>query len=114
RKDKHVWVKWMAMRVNNEVKAKKTPTGLIPLYDDIALLFHEVRNKEYSKDDYEKQFTIRVPENLQKIERVRNFWKKISDAPQEIFNILNQQEERLLQAQKEYGDYISPDVFEII
>ncbi|MCM8762446.1 MAG: phosphoenolpyruvate carboxykinase domain-containing protein, partial [Candidatus Omnitrophica bacterium] len=114
RKDKHVWVKWMALRVNNKAKARKTPTGLIPLYEDIAPLFKEIREKNYTKDDYEKQFTIRVPENLLKIERVWNFWKKLPDVPDKLFNILQEQKEHLLNAQKDYGDYIPPDVFEVV
>ncbi|MCM8821018.1 MAG: phosphoenolpyruvate carboxykinase domain-containing protein, partial [Candidatus Omnitrophica bacterium] len=114
RKDKHVWVKWMALRVNNEAKARKTPTGLIPLYEDIEPLFREIRGKVYTKGDYEKQFTIRVPENLMKIERVWDFWKELPDVPNELFNILQEQKERLLNAQKEYGNYIPPEVFEIV
>jgi GTP-dependent phosphoenolpyruvate carboxykinase len=31
--DKHVWVKWMELRVHNEADAIKTPTGYIPKYD---------------------------------------------------------------------------------
>ncbi|MCM8760363.1 MAG: phosphoenolpyruvate carboxykinase (GTP) [Candidatus Omnitrophica bacterium] len=114
RKDKHIWVKWIALRVNNKAKARKTPTGLIPLYEDIEPLFKEIRGKIYTKGDYEKQFTIRVPENLLKIERVSNFWKEIPDVPDQLFKILEGQKERLLKAQKEYGDYIHPDVFEVV
>lgn len=114
RKDKHIWVKWMALRVHNAVKARKTPTGLIPLYEDLAQLFQEVRGKVYTPNDYQNQFTIRVPENLGKIERVWKFWEGIPDTPEELFNILEEQKKRLLEAQKDHGDYIPPDVFEIV
>ena len=46
--DKHVWLKWMEQRVNNELKAVKAPTGLIPIYDDLTVLFdkaYEVKQK---------------------------------------------------------------------
>lgn len=112
RGDKHIWAKWMELRVHNEVKVRKTPTGLIPLYKDLKKIFKEVRKKEYLKEDYTKQFTIRVPENLLKIERVRNFWRNIvPNAPQEIFDILNRQEELLIQAKEKDGDYICPELF---
>ena len=60
----------MELRVHNEVDAIKTPTGYIPKYEDLQKLFKQVLNKNYAKEDYIKQFTIRVPENLAKIERV--------------------------------------------
>ncbi len=80
--DKHVWIKWMELRVHNEADAIKTPTGYIPKYADLKKLFKSVLNKEYSKEDYIKQFTIRVPENLAKIERVSRFYQEnVSDTP---------------------------------
>ena len=113
-RDKHVWVKWMELRVHNDVGARVTPTGLIPKYEDLHLLFKQVLNKEYSKEEYTKQFTIRAPENLAKIERVERFYKeKVADTPEELFTILNQQRERLLKAKEKFGmDYIPPESFE--
>jgi len=112
RKDKHVWIKWMELRINNDVKAIPSPTGLIPFYEDLKILFNDVLKKEYPKENYIEQFTIRVPENLLKIERVLKFCKeKIEDAPDEVFEILNQQKERLIKAREKFGDYISPEKF---
>ncbi|MEM3823375.1 MAG: phosphoenolpyruvate carboxykinase (GTP) [Candidatus Bathyarchaeia archaeon] len=112
-RDKHVWVKWMELRVHNDVGAIKSPTGLIPKYEDLRLLFKQVLGKEYTKDDYIKQFTIRVPENLAKIERVKKFYRgKVADTPAELFQILDQQRERLLKAKEHFGDYVSPENFE--
>ncbi len=111
--DKHVWIKWMELRVHKEVEAIKTPTGYIPKYDDLRKLFKQVLNKNYAKEDYIKQFTIRVPENLAKIERVQRFYQEnVSDTPLEMFGILYMQRERLLKASQNYGDYISPECFE--
>ncbi len=115
RRDKNVWIKWMELRANNDVKAIKSPTGLLPLYKDLVPLFEQLLNKEYKKEDYIKQFTIRIPENLAKIERVKEFWKtKVSDTPQELFYILDEQRQRLLKAKECFGDYISPECFELI
>jgi len=112
-KDKHVWVKWMELRVHGEVDAIKTPTGYVPKYDDLRSLFKQVRDKDYSKEDYIKQFSIRVNENMDKIKRVREFYKKkVTYTPEPVFWILNQQYERLLNAKEKYGDYISPEKFE--
>ncbi len=111
--DKHVWIKWMERRVHNEVEAIETPTGLIPKYEDLKKLFKEVLDKAYTKEDYIKQFTIRVPENLAKIDRVSRFYQEnVTDTPLEMFGQLYMQRERLLAAQAKYGDYISPEKFE--
>ncbi|MEM3703481.1 MAG: phosphoenolpyruvate carboxykinase (GTP) [Candidatus Bathyarchaeia archaeon] len=112
-RDKHVWVKWMELRVHNDVGALRAPTGLIPKYEDLHLLFRKVLGKEYGFEDYVKQFTIRVPENLAKIGRVKAFYKeKVADTPAELFQILDQQRERLLKAKERFGDYISPEEFD--
>jgi phosphoenolpyruvate carboxykinase (GTP) len=63
-RDKHVWIKWMELRIHSDVGALKSPTGLIPKYDDLKELFAQVLSKQYSQEDYVKQFTIRIPENL--------------------------------------------------
>ncbi|MEM3050698.1 MAG: phosphoenolpyruvate carboxykinase (GTP) [Candidatus Bathyarchaeia archaeon] len=111
--DKHVWVKWMELRVHGEAGAIRAPTGLIPKYDDLRRLFKKVLDKDYAKEDYIKQFTIRVPENIAKIERVQRFYQEnVSDTPEELFQILDQQRQRLVEAKKRFGDYIPPENFE--
>lgn len=111
--DKHIWVKWMELRVHGEVDAIESPTGYLPKFEDLRRLFRQVLNKTYLKEDYIKQFTIRVAENLGKIERVQRFYQEnVSDTPLELFGILYLQRERLLKAREKYGDYISPELFE--
>jgi len=66
----------MELRVHKDVEALRAPTGLIPKYEDLRTLFKQVLSKEYKKEDYTKQFTIRVPENLAKIERVEKFYRE--------------------------------------
>jgi phosphoenolpyruvate carboxykinase (GTP) len=111
--DKHVWIKWMELRVHSEVGAIRSPTGFLPKYEDLKKLFNRVLSKDYAKEDYVKQFTIRVPENLAKIERVQRFYQEnVSDTPAELFEILDQQRQRLVEARERFGDYISPENFE--
>jgi phosphoenolpyruvate carboxykinase (GTP) len=111
--DKHVWIKWMELRVHGEAGAIRSPTGFLPKYEDLKKLFKRVLGKEYSKEDYVRQFAIRVPENLAKIERVQRFYQEnVSDTPAELFDILDQQRQRLVEARERFGDYISPESFE--
>jgi phosphoenolpyruvate carboxykinase (GTP) len=110
--DKAIWLKWMERRVNGEVDALHTPTGRVPRYDDLQKLFKIVLQKQYDKQDYIKQFTTRVPENLAKIQRMETLFRtRILDAPAVVFTVLRDQQERLLDAQHTYGDYISPEQF---
>jgi len=110
--DKKVWYRWAELRVHNDVEAIETPTGRIPKYGDLKRLFKEVLNKEYSKDDYDKQFMTRIPENLAKIERIKKIYETdIIDPPKVLFDTLEAQKQRLLEAQKKFGDYVTPDKF---
>ncbi len=107
--DKAVWIKWMELRVHEDVPAIDTPVGRIPRYEDLARLFTEVRDKDYSRDAYVKQFTIRIPEQLAKIERIENVYREdVPDAPDELFATLDAQRKRLEELRGVKGDYVSP------
>ncbi|MBI5229352.1 phosphoenolpyruvate carboxykinase (GTP) [Candidatus Micrarchaeota archaeon] len=107
--DKRVWYKWMESRIHREVDAIKTPTGFIPKYGDLQRLFNEVLGRDYSKEEYEEQFKIRVLENLAKIDRIEVIYRtQILDAPKRVFEVLDEQRKRLEQAREKHGDYISP------
>lgn len=110
--DKVVWLKWMELRSHKEVGAIKTPTGFMPKYQDLKRLFKEVLDRDYPEEKYIEQFTIRIPENLAKIERIKEVYKtKVRDTPQIVFEVLEEQKRRLNGARKKYGDYVAPDKF---
>jgi phosphoenolpyruvate carboxykinase (GTP) len=107
--DKRVWVKWMERRVHGEAGAVEGPTGLIPDYQDLKRLFREVLGKDYSRQDYVRQFTIRVPENLAKLDRVERFYHDhVADAPTVLHEVLAAQRARLRAVQAQFGDRVSP------
>ena len=109
REDKRVWLKWMELRTHGDVDAIRTPTGYIPKCEDLKRLFSDVLGKDYPEEDYIKQFMFRIPENLAKTDRViRIYENEVIDTPDLVFEVLKAQKERLLEAQKKYGDYISP------
>ncbi|MFH1304782.1 MAG: phosphoenolpyruvate carboxykinase (GTP) [Candidatus Omnitrophota bacterium] len=111
--DKHVWLKWMELRVNDEKDAIKTPIGYIPAYSDLAELFKKVLNKDYSSEEYEDQFKLRIPENIAKIGRIRKIYHaKVFDTPHILMKALDDQEKRLIECRREHGDYVLPSVFE--
>lgn len=111
--DKAVWLRWMDLRVHDEVDAIATPVGLIPKYEILQNLFKEVRAVDYSRSDYESQFSIRVPQLLDKLQRVESIYRDdVEDAPAELFAAFDSQRQRLLAAGKRFGkDRIAPSDF---
>jgi phosphoenolpyruvate carboxykinase (GTP) len=109
--DKLVWLKWMRLRVDKKVSALLTPTGLIPKYTDLKTLFKEFLKREYAKDDYVEQFKLRIPENLARLERIRNIYEGLERIPSCLFAELKAQERRLRACQVKFGDYVNPHNF---
>ena len=68
--DKRVWLKWMELRVHGSARAIETPTGLIPRYETLRELFREALKKEYTRTEYMQQFSTRVAQHLEKLERI--------------------------------------------
>jgi phosphoenolpyruvate carboxykinase (GTP) len=109
---KRVWLQWMDLRIHGEAEALETPTGYIPLYADLKRLFKKHLKEDYSLEDYTRQFTIRVPELIAKIDRIEKVYREtVPDTPKELFSILQDQKERLVETQKKFGDYIPPEMF---
>jgi phosphoenolpyruvate carboxykinase (GTP) len=107
--DKLVWILWAELRINGDVDAIQTPTGFIPIYEDLEKLFKDNLGTQYTKDDYVEQFTIRIPENLAKLDRVEKIYReKVADTPQILYNIFEDVRKRLKDAQAKHGLYISP------
>ncbi|MBU0980587.1 MAG: phosphoenolpyruvate carboxykinase (GTP) [Nanoarchaeota archaeon] len=112
--DKKVWLMWMEGRVHDEFEAIETPIGLIPKYEDIKQLFKEIFKREYTKEDYEKQFSIRVEKLLARLDRIEAIYKAEKDVPELFHEHIEQQRQRLSAAQKEHGkSVISPFLFQI-
>jgi len=44
-----VWIKWMELRAHGEADAMESPTGMIPLYEDLQRLFKETLDKALRK-----------------------------------------------------------------
>ncbi len=111
--DKKVWLLWMEGRVHNEFGALKTPIGFIPEYQDLKKLFQEIFKKDYTREEYEKQFTIRIGKLLEKFQRIEKIYSEEEGMPEEFKRELESQKERLEQARKEYEeDEVPPSGFE--
>ena len=102
----------MELRIHGEVGAIETPAGFIPLYEDLKELFQFHLDKDYTSEEYNAQFATRVPELLDKIGRIEKIYQEtVEDSPELLFELLDEQRTRLLEVQKELGEYILPSTF---
>jgi len=109
RQDKRVWLKWMELRVHGDAEAVKSPTGFIPEYEDLRRLFKKVVDKEYSKEEYIEQFSLRVPENINKIDRILEIYKtKVSGTPEVVLSTLEEEKRNLVKARDKWGNRVNP------
>jgi len=111
--DKKVWLMWAEARCHDEIEAIETPIGFIPKFEDLQRLFKEVLDKDYTKEEYEQQFSIRITKLLEKLDRVKEIFEKEENIP-DIFNEhMSQEKTRLEQAKEKFGkDVISPGELE--
>ena len=107
--DKKAWVLWMEGRAQGDFDAIRTPIGFIPKFGDIKMLFRETHKKQYTRDDYERQFSIRIGRFLEKFGRIRDIYSKEPGIPKEFQKELKEQIQRLESARKKFGrDTVSP------
>jgi phosphoenolpyruvate carboxykinase (GTP) len=111
--DKKVWIMWMEGRTHNEFRAIETPIGYIPAHEDLRLLFKKYLGKDYTKEDYNKQFGIRIGKLLGKLDRIEQIFKAEENIPRVFWEHLKQQRARLLAAREKHGKgTVSPQEFE--
>ena len=108
--DKKIWMLWADGRVNGEFDGLKTPIGIIPKYEDLKKLFMDNLKKDYTLDEYNQQFSIRVDKYLAKMDRMSAIYSKV-DMPAEFTSQLENQIKRLKEAKETYGSVICPCEF---
>lgn len=106
--DKRVWLKWMELRVHGDVDAVETPIGYLPLYQDLARLFDRYLGKEYREDRYVREFSLRVDQLIEKIERIWRVYSDIPDTPSRLSEVLAEQKKRLENIRVAYGNVVPP------
>ncbi len=110
--DKKVWLLWMEGRVHGEYDSIETPIGFIPKYEDLKDLFKEIFNRDYTPDNYNTQFSIRISKFLEKMERMEEVFHKEENIPDLFTKTLNRMKENLAAARKKYNqDTVTPESF---
>ncbi len=77
-------------------------------------LFKQIFDRDYTRENYEEQFSVRAAKILDRLERIERVYREEAEVPEEFFEHLARQKQRLFDAQKEKGaEIISPFDFEI-
>ncbi len=92
--DKKVWILWAEGRVHGDYDAIETPVGYIPKYEDLVPLFKSALHKDYSREDYDEQFTVRIEAYRAKWQRMADIFAKL-DMPAQFKAELDAQIARL-------------------
>ncbi len=110
---KKVWLHWAEGRIHGEYEAIDTPTGKIPLYKDLKVLFKKFLDEDYTEKEYTYQFTFRCDNWIAKLERSKEFFKKMdAGTPSYIFKKWDETIARIQKAKARYGDHIEPGTYE--
>jgi phosphoenolpyruvate carboxykinase (GTP) len=107
-RDKLVWVIWAEGRVHGDYEALETPIGFIPRYPDLKKLFRTLLDKVYSEDDYKIQFSIRIDNYLEKMERMKESFRDEEDIPQEFWEVHNKIKGELVALKTNTGRTVLP------
>lgn len=106
--DKAVWIQWMERRIHGEAEVLDAGYGLIPVYEDLKKLFKEVRNQEFTQQDYLEQFSIQIPKLLAKLDRMEEIYATVEATPKAMKDEMAAQRKRLETLKAAKGEIISP------
>lgn len=106
---KKVWVHWAEGRIHGEFGAFETPNGKIPLFEDVKKLFKDLLDTDYTKEEYDYQFTFRCDKWVAKLERAKAYFQKMDpNCPKYIYQKWDEQIAKIQAAAKEFGNEILP------
>jgi len=109
KRDVKVWLNWLDRVAHGEVEVLETPIGNLPKYEDLQSLFGAIIDKPYPKDLYTKQFSLYVDNIVPRIDLQIDAYRKGTEVPERLFEILEQQKAGLLALKDKYGPVVTPD-----
>ncbi|MBT8386585.1 MAG: phosphoenolpyruvate carboxykinase (GTP) [Ignavibacteria bacterium] len=109
KRDVKVWLTWLGKRAHNDVEAIETPIGYIPKYEDLKKLFSSIINKDYTKDLYDKQFSLYIDNIQSRIELQKEAFGKEENLPEQLFKVYDEWNEGLNLLKDKFGAIVSPD-----
>jgi len=109
KRDVKVWLAWLERRAHHEVEAIETPIGFLPKYEDLQALFDAIIAKDYTRDLYNRQFSLYTDNIIARIDLQTKAYGKEENIPQQLFQVLEEQKKGLLALRKTYGPVVTPE-----
>jgi len=108
--DVKVWLAWLSKLANHEVTGITTALGIIPTYEEITAIFDElIPDKNYSKELYDKQFSLYIDNIIARIDMQIEAYKKEANVPEIYFETQNKKKARLEELKSSNGSVVTPD-----
>lgn len=112
KQDVKVWLAWLERYAHNEAEYLPSPIGNLPAYNDLAMLFKQIIDKDYPRSLYDMQFALYTVKIIHRIELQEKAYAKEENIPEKLFEILADQKTALLDLKEKVGRVIMPDYFE--
>ena len=109
KRDVKVWLSWLDRFAHGDAKGILTPVGFVPKYDDLKAIFKDVIGKEYSRELYDKQFSLYVDNIVARIDLQREAYGKEKNLPGTLFEVYDEQKAGLLALKKKFGAVVTPE-----
>lgn len=106
KRDVKVWLGWLDLFANGDVKAIDSPIGYLPYYEDLKELFASI-DKEYPKSLYDMQFALYVDNILNRIDLQTEAYSKEENIPAKLFEVYEQQKAELLALKEKHGSIVT-------
>ena len=107
--DKRVWALWAEGRVHGEYEAIETPIGLLPKYEDLKTLFDGAfDDRDYTRKEYDEQFSIRTDKYLAKLDRMEELYSSEANMPEDFWAVLKSQRAGLEALAEKLGTVVAP------
>jgi phosphoenolpyruvate carboxykinase (GTP) len=108
KRDVKVWLGWLELFSNGDVKAIETPIGYLPYYEDLKDLFGLI-DKEYPESLYDMQFALYIDNIVNRIDVQTEAYSKEENIPSTLFDIYESQKAALLALKEKYGSIVAPE-----
>ncbi len=108
KRDVKVWLAWLERIVYHELDYIRSPVGVLPQYEDLKTLFHNIINKDYQYSLYEKQFSLYADKIVERLNLQLESYGREPNIPERLFEVLNRQKKQLLCLKDTIGPIVAP------